>query len=178
MSGLKASVQQFFRNLIFKALDAKIEAIRSVVDNEMIKSYAVHRLCQKAGVPNIPEEWRQLEADQAKIEQRKTELSKIGRDVLEYVIPSYKTSYYHSVGLSDLVASAESLYGKELLEECYPGVAEKVAKIEKTKENVEGTILLATSEQKLREQLVSLLKYYGADADFPELKEVLERFQN
>ena len=177
MSGIKVSVQQFFRNLIFKTLDAKIEAIRSVVDNEMIKSYAVYRLCQKGGVPNLPAEWKQLEADILRLELRKRELQKIGRDVLESVIPNFRQSYYSTVDLSDLTTRAEGLYGKELLEECYPGVAERIAKVEQTKENVEGAILLETSEQKLREQLVSLLKYYGADAEFPELKDLLERFQ-
>ena len=75
----------------------------------------------------------------------------------------YVSDYGNTGYFSGAESEALKLYKQEVMEDLYPGMQAKIKEVENIKMNVEGAVLLATTEPKLVETLTTLLTKYGGD---------------
>jgi hypothetical protein len=159
---LNREVRDFFTSRINRVLDEKIKEVKKPVDVKLVEKKAIDLFTNKFSPVILAGRYEELEEKQKKIYEAKKQLSEDIRFALlksgdEF--PTYRTDF----SMSEVTYRAKRLFEKQLMEEMYPGVQEEVAKIEAIKDDVQGTVLISTTEPKLVAALTQLLKNYGGD---------------
>jgi hypothetical protein len=160
--GLNREVRDFFTSRINRVLDEKIKEVRKPVDTKLVEKKAIELFTKKYSPVILAGRWEELDEKEKKIREEKKQLSEDIRHALiksGESLSSYRTDYL----MSDVSYRAKCLFEKDIMAEMYPGVLEEVARIEAIKEDVQGTVLISTTEPKLVEALNKLLMNYGGD---------------
>jgi hypothetical protein len=164
--GLTNAVRDFFTQRIYKVLNDKIAVITSVVDEDKVMAEATKRFCKKWGLDTkVLTRWKEIEKEKEILDDEKEELERVIRNVMEV---SKEGSRWSNIP-SNVESAALKNFRQEVLDEFYPEVTPQVENIDKIKKDVEATVLLATTELKLRTRLTAVLEKYGGS-----IKELLE----
>jgi len=161
--GLNKETRDFFTNRINKVLDAKLEKLTENVSKDKIEQNSLDMLCKKFGAEDLVNSWRTLEASEKTLHERKSRLENETAILIEKATGKDNNSYYRRDNFSSMRSVAKELFEKEAMLNLYPKIVPEIEKIENIKEDVQGTVLLATTEPKLVETLTKVLNKYGGD---------------
>lgn len=167
--GLAKEVRDFFKNKIEKVLEQKRLKIISGIDMKGLEAHAINLFSVDIGEPNILTIWEKLVKNQKEIEEKQERLVQVLNDYNIKINNSRYSRIYNSDFAETVKRFALNRYRDELLKETYPSETLELEKLDKVKEDVEGVILLATTEQKLVATLTKVLEKYGG-----EIKELLD----
>lgn len=159
--GLTNDVKVFFTRKINGALDVKISKAMAGVDTSKVEQKARQMFVDRFGGGDLLEQYAKLEQAQKEISAK---IEKLRSEMRQTVIDSGGScSYYNSDVHISLDGAQKQTFKNEALAELYPDVVPVVAQLEALKGNVEGAILLASTERKLVNSLVSVLSKFGGD---------------
>lgn len=166
--GLTKEVRDFFTLRIIGILDAKIAEATKGVDFKKVRQLAVSRFCDKW---ELAEEnlirYEELIKEIKTLEDEKEELSSLFQKTLRKA--GKPVSYYSNTTADDIEKTAEEQERKDIIKELYPSVPAEIEKLEKIKNDIQGVVMLATTETKLVNRLSAVLEKYGGD-----VKELLD----
>jgi len=168
--GLNKEVRDFFKGRINRVLNERLERITEPINDEDLQASALSMFCSKHGIEGIPARWEKFEAKEKKLEAEKRELQNeiataFGEAKVDINTYSYSRTHYD---FSTLKSKALCLFKDDAMLELYPEIVPQIEKIALIKEDVQGAVLLATTENKLVDMLTRLLNNYGG-----EIKELL-----
>jgi hypothetical protein len=160
--GLTNAVRDFFTQRIYKVLNEKIKIATSVVDEDKVMKEAIKRFCAKWGLDTkVLTRWDKITKEKEALDKEREELQRAIRNAMEL---SGEGSYWHNTP-DEVENAARKTFRQEVLDELYPEVTPQVNHINKIKEDVEATVLLATTELKLRARLTAVLEKYGGSIE-------------
>ena len=167
--GLNKEVRDFFTSRINRVLDARLKVVMQDVDTDEVESAAYNMFVSKYGGDGLLE--RSQKVDELR-KQADTEEKAIQNE-LEIVFENAGESkpYWRSDYMSTVKRTASQEFKNDAMGKLYPTVVPELEKIAKLKDDVQGAVLLATTEPKLLKLLTMVLKNYGGDID--DLLEVL-----
>jgi hypothetical protein len=161
---LSNSVKQFFINRIHKVLEDKIKEVRSKIDQNQVKDQAYYFLVQKTGNENLFSEYDQVIANLKDLEKREETLRHQISKTIKANIGSSPSNYYRNDTYADEIRDfAVRLFGKDAATGLYPEYQAEIERLEALMPDVEGAVLLSTTEPNLRYALTQLLQRYGGD---------------
>jgi len=161
--GLTVRVQNFFINKIFVALNSQLEKITENVNQDKVKALSLEILCKKHGAENLVSSWQALEAEEKVLKNKKDRLEEETASIIEKASGKENNSYYRRDSFSSLQGVAKELFEAKAMLELYPKIVPQIKEIEDCKQDVEGAVLLATTEPKLLATLNQVLNNYGGD---------------
>lgn len=165
--GLTKEVRDFFTNRINAVLDKRMTEVMQNVSKEKVANEAVARWCEKYGIENILVRNQKLEQKEEMLRRERSEFTdKLESAYLRATGKAIRWGAYDSV-----IEQAQKEFEPAIMKEWHPVESETVERINHMKDNVQATVLLATTEPKLVTALNSLLKNYGGEID--ELLDVL-----
>jgi len=162
--GLNKEVREFFNSKINAVLDKKLEEIKETVDRERVKQICLKKLCDKAGIKmELLDELQTLQDEITKLNSRQSDVQSEIRSKLREINVTFDFYGYSNINYNAVRAQAVNRLENDVLVEYYPDVGPQVEKIQCIKDDVYGSILLATTERKLVSTLTKLLTNYGGD---------------
>ncbi len=158
---LTNKVKEFFTNKINQHIDGQIEEIKKTINESIIEDSTLAFVEREYGANprNLMDEVTRLKKEERRID---SELSRAKGD-LERAADNLGVFCDRWGEYRDFIPNIVKKYGMDIIKQLYPEQYEKIDKMEKTKNDVEGAVLLATTEQKLVDALTRLLESYGAD---------------
>lgn len=161
--GLNSEVRNFFTNRINTVLYKKLEEVRKQVDKEAVANECVARYTAKYDRigSSLPERIRLIQTMRDDLEEREKELSKDFLAMCRKENPHF--NYYSTITPEALKSKAMDTFRAEVVDEWYPEIAKEETKINRIKEDVQGAVLLATTETKLVKSLTKVLENCGGD---------------
>jgi phage shock protein A len=154
-------VRDFFTRKIFAVLDAQIAKLEKPIDNKKVEKEAISHFEARHGLKNILALHQKLEQQERDLNKAKEEFNSTLRGALRKEDSNF---YSYDSGLySNFLDHVNKYYRQEVSEDLYPGIAEKVARIEEMKSHVQEVVLLSTTEPKLVARLTKLLQNYGGE---------------
>jgi uncharacterized damage-inducible protein DinB len=163
--GLTKAVRDFFTQRIYRLLDAKMAVIYNAIDEEKVKKEATKRFCKKWGLKQeVLARWQQIQDEQKALEEEKNDIEHSIEKVLLHS-KNHERSYWSKSKPEDVEKVADKDFRNEVLADLYPEAVPELEKLQKIKDEVEGTVLLATTESKLVSRLTSVLTKYGGSIE-------------
>jgi len=170
--GLTKDVKDFFAGKINAVLDARLENVSKGIDNKAVDEHCLKIFLKSNRVETEYNELIQVKKEISNLKQKEVELT----EVLGGAIKATKGDLYHFYGSEVLITVknlAKLLHKNDVLAVTYPDVYNEIVKIKAIQDDVQGVILLATTESKLVERLTKVLNKYGGDIG--ELLEMLPK---
>ncbi len=169
--GLTNQVRDFFTNRIKEALKEKQDAVETKIRTGVnIRKEAVAVLDKEYpqfDVLNKLQEYSELKKQEDALD-KKMEIANVElRDILQ-ALGGY---CYSSSRAESITEIAEKKYKDAIIKERFPEEWAQIQTIKNAERDVEGAILLATTEQKLIATLTKVLERYGASLG--DLKDVV-----
>lgn len=165
--GLSNSVKKFFVDKIQKTISEKINEQNNKIDKLLIHETSLDMLCDKlseSGKDKLSR-LRTVVAEAEKLNERFREIKKgLDADIEEagFGLPSYYVS--DSIRyLEQIEGTAIQVFGDSATEIVYPEESKEIKRLQELMDDVEGTVLLSTTEPNLRMALTNLLERYGGD---------------
>jgi hypothetical protein len=156
---LSKEVRTFFTSKIFVAIDAKIATLKEQTDSAEINRMAIKRYCDKNGLSDIPAMHAEIEKLEEKVKAKKDVMNTKIKNAL-----SPKYSYYACYNdnqYRELTGKAISEFSKTIKEEKYPDQIAEIKRLQEMRDDVNGKVLLATTEPKLVATMKTLVEKYG-----------------
>ena len=159
--GLTNEVRNFFIKRINTVLDEKIKKATEGIDAEKVKQGCLVKLSKFIGDEQLLPRFEKLEYLKEKINKEEQVLSEDLKDAFKKAgIPKHHS---YSLSFSNFEFQASEQFLHETLDELYPKERAEIKKLEEIKKDVEGAVLLSTTEPKLVETLNKLLNTYGGE---------------
>lgn len=160
--GLTKEVKDFFKNCITKLIQSKIDEVFSHVDKDEVEKACLNKLLMDVDAKSPYDEYMVL----SKSIDELGSMREVAKDKLEKALKSKYPAFYfphYASEISGITALAEKNFYTACFKELYPETAKTVAKYTAIMEDVEGVVLLATTERSLVDRLTDVLKKYGGD---------------
>jgi hypothetical protein len=158
---LTKEVRDFFTNRINVVLDAKIEKLLEQVDDDKVEENSISRFCEKWNAGILSARWQKYTQQTDMLEKEKDKLKKETEELLKTA--KHSCGYYACYG--DLKNAALRDHKDEVMDALYPDINPQIKKIKAMRDNVQGAVLLSTTEAKLVTTLNTLLHEYGGEID-------------
>lgn len=165
--GLNAEVRNFFTGRINKVLSKKRDEVLRAIDKKKVKDEVLARFGSQYEARELIHYWQKFVEDKKALDARQSDLEHATRSLLGKINPGYYG--YSTPSFETLAGKASELFKDEVEAELYPDVKSQLEKLDKIQEDVQGVVLLATTEPKLVSALTKVLENYGG-----EIKELLE----
>lgn len=160
--GLTSETRNYFVTKINAVLDRKIAKASEGIDQNRVAEVAVKRFCEKVGLDKrLTDRWYAIQKEQETLREEESEIERKVEKALRNAKRPEECRYGHNITYIEDYALA-NVKG-EVIAELYPEIYAEVRKIELIKEDVYGSVLLATTEPKLVAILTKLLNNYGGD---------------
>lgn len=170
--GLTKEVRDFFTNRIMVLLDAKIQQITRNVNEKKIQDISMERFCEDWGLdPQAVSRHNSIQKQRETLEQEANEILDDIANALNKA--SGGRNYSRWSAIDNLKSFVAQKYRNVVVEDLYPDVPPQLEKIQKIKDDVQGVVMLSTTETKLVARLTSVLQKYGGD-----IAELLEYIPN
>jgi len=159
--GLTKEVRDFFTNRITTLLDTKIKQITRNVSEKKVLAVAMERFCEDCGLdPQAVSRYNAIKKQREELEQ---EGNRIAQQVADALQKSNKVNYSYWNAIDALEKEVQRKYRDAVIADLYPDVPPQLEKIQKIKDDVQGVVMLATTETKLVSRLTAVLTKYGGD---------------
>lgn len=163
--GLTKAVRDFFTQRIYRLLDTKMAAIYNAIDEQKVKDEATRRFCKKWGIKlETLARWQEIQEQQESLNIEESDIEHEIEKVLAHS-RNHKSNYWSKSNPEELRNVADKDFRNEVLADLYPAAVPELEKLQKIKDEVEGTVLLATTESKLVSRLTSVLTKYGGSIE-------------
>ena len=163
--GLNKEVRDFFTDRINRVLNEKRENLMKNVEDKKVKAKTLELFCEKFGQEDLPKAWLSFEGKEKALRAEKEILSNRTINLIGLSRGEIAGEYsrYSNNSMSDLENRASNLFKNEAMLKLYPDIVPQLEKIDVIKDDIHGSVLLATTEPKLVAILTKLLNNYGGE---------------
>lgn len=169
--GLTKEVREFFTNKINAVLNTRREVIEERIDENLVKQEATKRFLEKFGGVTELARWRKNVQQSAELSKERSKLKNILEKILDEA-GCYRP-YINDDKENPFESKAKDLFEKKVKADLYPAEMEQIRHLDKIANDVQGAVLLATTEPKLVLTLNKLLNNYGGE--ITELLDILPK---
>jgi len=160
--GVNRETREFFTGRINEQLDEQLAEVNKYVDKDLVKNKAIELFCEKAGDKELMKSWSTFNKKEKELEAEKEILQSRTNDATEKITGERSGSY--SRPTSDTVVSqANRNFSESAMSILYPEIIPEIEKIDAVRKDIQGAVLLATTEPKLVKALTTVLTNYGGD---------------
>jgi hypothetical protein len=161
---LSQSVKRFFIDRINKVIDEKIGDQMNSVDITKVDEKSFSLLLSDTGIEKEFAEYEKISKEIDILNKKEKELHEKMGNVLMKTIGTQPV-YYHKGEdfIDDLKNIARTKLNSKAMDELYPEKGLEIERLNALKPDVEGAVLLSTTEPNLRYALTRLLQKYGGD---------------
>jgi thiamine pyrophosphate-dependent acetolactate synthase large subunit-like protein len=170
MANLTNQTKTFFINRIKNTIQEKIDAQEALVVNKKeLEEMALSKYTNDIGIVELYANYCKLNTAIETLEQDRKDL----KDEIEKAFKAASENSYlwnHKSVPDDIRIKAIDRNYSFALDRMYPEVAAEIERLKKLMDNVEGAVLLASTDSALRITLTNLLERYGGDiSDIEEM---------
>lgn len=161
--GLTKEVRDFFTNRITVLLDKKIEQATQKVNKKKVREVSLQRFCDDYGLdPEKIARYAAVKEQKAELDREETKICNEVYDAVQRATNCRNNCYWGNV-MDKLDETVLNKYRDAVIADLYPDVPPQLEKIQKIKDDVQGVVMLATTETKLVNRLTAVLQKYGGD---------------
>jgi hypothetical protein len=156
-------VRDYFTGRIYKVIDEKTKELREQIDQKKVNQLAIELVLKQLGIPEAMKEHEHIKKLEKQVKDKETALkNKIGKAMNEDTGNEYMC--WRDDKWQEVV-NVSGKHSKALTAELYPEQQKSLAHLQKIRDSVTESVMLATTEQKLVAALNKLVEQYSNEVD-------------